>query len=44
MFPSFVAGANKGKPATALVLSCDNGGLKKALMSVGWRAEAFVTS
>lgn len=44
MFPSFVPGANKGNPATALVLSCDNGGLKEALMSVWWRAEAFVMS
>lgn len=44
MFPSFVAGANKGNTATPLVLSCDNGGLKEDLMSVGWRAEDFVIS
>lgn len=44
MFPSFVAGANKGNSATALVLSRDNDGLKGALKSVGWRAEAFVIS
>lgn len=44
MFPPFVAGANKGNPATALVLSCDNGGLKEALMSIRWGAKAFVIS
>jgi len=43
MFLSFIAGASKGSPASALILSYDNGGLnmpqEEGVVSVWWREQ-----